>query len=441
MKRKFIPITIALTIVLLGWTSALYSQGFSSILEKLDKIEAKLDQLEATQAQDVQELRSQIASIQPIENPEDIAGAIAAIQEQIDFLAVSIEEIIITPAQNPDNEIVLELAGDLRGLMDELRTVVEESSTPELVLTPEEPTVDIPGLTVSGFVDASNYYDVSSGVNTFGLDQVEVDAEKTIGDIGSVRADLEWTSDGAGGFSLGAEQGYVTFSPEFLGSWSLTFGKFNAPIGFELLDALDMYQYSRALVFDNGLPTNLSGAMLNAEFNHGWDQNVDINKSKTVGGRLGFTPNDYACGGLSVIYGAEDISEGDHLTVIDVDLCLTPVENWTFGGEYNYGNDEIAGVAYNLNGYLSMGHYDFNNWAGITARYDYFNDMDALRLGSGLAEKRQAVTIAPTFSIGAGMGALVEFRTDFSDQEMFEDENGEPAKSTSGWAFEMTYSF
>ncbi len=50
------------------------------------------------------------------------------------------------------------------------------------------------------------------------------------------------------------EQGYVAWRPGFASRWLLTFGKLNAPMGFELPDAPDMYQFSHALVFDLDLP-------------------------------------------------------------------------------------------------------------------------------------------------------------------------------------------
>ena len=63
---------------------------------------------------------------------------------------------------------------------------------------------------ISGFVDASYTYNNFDDSNTFGLDQVEIDLSRNLGEIGSLRADLEWVSDGEGGFTLDAEQGYVT---------------------------------------------------------------------------------------------------------------------------------------------------------------------------------------------------------------------------------------
>ena len=92
-------------------------------------------------------------------------------------------------------------------------------------------------------------------------------------------------------------------------------------------------------------------------------------------------------------------------------------------------------------GFLLMTHYDFKEYCGLTFRYDYFDDSDATRLGSGIVEKRQALTISPTFSLGEGMVALLELRYDFSDEEVFTDKDGDPAKSKIGLAFEMTYSF
>ncbi|MDE2728216.1 MAG: hypothetical protein OXI19_09340, partial [Gemmatimonadota bacterium] len=43
---------------------------------------------------------------------------------------------------------------------------------------------------ISGFVDASYTYNSLHDSNTFGLDQVEIDLSRNLGDIGSLRADL-----------------------------------------------------------------------------------------------------------------------------------------------------------------------------------------------------------------------------------------------------------
>ncbi len=325
---------------------------------------------------------------------------------------------------------------------------------------------------ISGFVDASYTFNNLDDSNTFGLDQVEVDLSRNLGDIGSLRADLEWVSDGEGGFTLDAEQGYVTLDLGMgrgEGNYpTLTFGKFNAPIGFELLDAPDMYQFSHALVFDNGLPTNLTGAMLSMDLGggidvvvhltNGWDQNVDTNTDKMIGGRLGYSHEEMGGIGFSAMRGDEKGLVGN-LTVYDVDLTLTPAPKLLIGGEYNYGKTDLneVNVENSWNGYMVMAHYSLTDVMGLTGRYDRFtweySPIDFSRIAArrsgaqdhppgNLEVTQQALTIAPTFALTDGLGFLMELRRDFSDDEIFGNpENGEREKSMVNFAFEMTYSF
>ncbi len=361
-------------------------------------------------------------------------------------------------AQGFSSTFLSETGEDLKQVTEVLKKQSEQteiSSDQNPDCKPEQkPVTTGSGLDISGFVDVSYFYAGNSGENTFGLDQIEVDVNKSLGESGSIRADLEWVSDGAGGFTVEAEQGFINYTPSFLGSFSLTFGKFNAPIGFELLDAPDMYQYSHALVFDNGLPTNLSGVMISGNLTeqldlsvyvcNGWDQNVDFNTGKTAGGRLGFTSGETWAGGLSVIHGANGLAEGDMLTVSDVDVSVTAVENLTLGAELNQGREDITDATnttstFNWLGYLLMAHYDFSDFLGLTIRYDSFDDKDGSRLET--VEKRQAVTVAPTFVLGHGMGALIEIRNDFSDQKVFFDSDGKAVESQLAAALEFTFTF
>ncbi len=322
---------------------------------------------------------------------------------------------------------------------------------------------------ISGFVDASYTYNSLDDSNTFGLDQVEIDLSRNLGDIGSLRADLEWVSDGEGGFALDAEQGYVTLDLGLgrgEGNYpTLTFGKFNAPIGFELLDAPDMYQYSHSLVFEQGLPTNLTGAMLAMDLGvgidvvvhltNGWDQNVDTNTNKMIGGRLGYSHDDLGGIGFSAMRGdhedpvyGSDFVLVSNLTGYDIDLTLTPTPRLIIGGEYNNGKKEpvVSETVINWNGYLVMAHYRLTDVIGLTGRYDYFNTYSTITTRGGrmnvFSSTRQALTIAPTFALTDGLGFLMELRRDFS---FYERDKGsgerEDEESMVNFAFEMTYSF
>lgn len=333
----------------------------------------------------------------------------------------------------------------------------------------------------SGFVDAS-FLSEERGNSTFSLDQVEIDIEKKLSDKLSVRADINYLSGDAGTVTLtgaGAatattdaltfdnlvEQGYLTYNLPIGEGIALSVGKFNAPIGFELLDPVDMYQFSHALVFNFGLPTNLTGIMgsttftdmvdLSVYFVNGWDNNIDNNDTKTAGGRLGITPIEGINIGFSVISGSNEASgvnsTNNNKTVVDVDLTVSIVENLIIGAEYNSGKDEGASVLTvggdaKWSAYLLMAHYDFTDRYGLTARYDYFDDEDGARLGNtvmgvGVGNTRTAYTIAPTFALGDSAVMLFEYRRDESDKNVFFDGTTDSKDYTDTFAARVTYSF
>jgi len=310
---------------------------------------------------------------------------------------------------------------------------------------------------MTGFVDAAYTWNPADAAGEFGLDQVELDIFHQASDKTMLRTDLEWVKDGEDMVAQ-VEQGYMVYTADCGGSF--TFGKFNAPIGFELLDAPDMYQYSHALVFDYGLPTNLTGAMLDYGFDsglsvvgyivNGWDANTSAGKTNTFGGRLGYESGEFFCG-LSGITGKQDVEgEADTQeltrTVIDVDLGYAR-DAWTFGGEFNMGTATVAMPGEDMEsewmGLLAMSHYDFNDRVGLTVRYDWFDDADGWAFGMVGTEYqvRQAIAIAPTFAIADNCGALIEVRVDMSDQDAFVDADGDPTGSDLNVAFEMTYSW
>jgi hypothetical protein len=449
MRKANFQITIIASLVICILWIPVKAQTQEWVFARLDQLQAKIKLLENSQEKEIKKLQQQLAAIQPgPATTQNFDSTILALGTQVQGLT---QELGTVKAKKTEDAVLLaDLTTDLNSLLGELRANL---SNPPVTITPipTEPAAPgiIPGLEFSGFVDASSYYHVPSGQNTFGLDQVELDLEKKIGEIGHVRADVECLNDGAGGFALSPEQGYLYFSPKALAPWGLTLGKFNAPIGFEALDPTGMYQYSWSNIFRYGLPTNVTGAMVSADFKlginlkaylcNGWDQNTDINTGKTGGMRLGYTYGAIGQVGMSIISGSQNTSEGDRLSVFDIDLTSTPVSGLTVGGEFNYGNDKIGSITNRWLGFLLMGHYDYSTWGGLTLRYDYFDDREGTRLPSGVAEKRHALTLAPTFVWGQGMGALLEYRLDLSNHQVFLDHDQNPVKTNSAIAFEITY--
>jgi hypothetical protein len=305
---------------------------------------------------------------------------------------------------------------------------------------------------ISGFVDTSYSGSNASAPATkgFGLDQVELDVEYHEGNVG-LRFDLNASPSAGGNVTNDGlfEQGYITYTVPDIGEDGLTFtlGKFNAPIGWELLDAPDMYQFSHALVFSYGLPTNLTGAMVSASagmvdaslyYTGGLDKNgATAGGAKTFGGRLGITPIKGVNVGFSYIQDKNTNGIGAAaLKITDIDATIELVENLLIGAEYNETKN-MQGAGIRTQGFMVMGHYDFTEMFGATVRYDSF-DFDR-----AVAGKSTAYTGAVTAALGGGLGALLEVRTDKNGSAV-----AAPAplstpgnKSVTSYAFEMTYGF
>ncbi|MBD3169758.1 MAG: outer membrane beta-barrel protein [candidate division Zixibacteria bacterium] len=499
-----------------------------SLKAQVAKLEQRISQIDAGYRRDIAQINEQQA-------PQARDKDLARLERSISVLLTEIELLHQDVIQINDD---LERMADLKEQVEELRAQAEqwEEKSEEYASlgvrglgvsqgTKGSSDFHIPDFKLSGFVDGSYDYDLRSTENSFGFDQMEVNVEKVVNEVGSLRADVEWVNDGTGGFDLDVEQGYVTFNPRFINPLNLSFGKFNAPMGFEGVDAPELYQYSKAMVSEYGMPTNLTGAMLSANLFwgfdmsvylcNGWDQNVDVNTSKTIGGRLGYDFNEWFNTGISVIHGAQSSGGDDKVTVYDWDMTFNPVSWWTVGGQVNYGTSNVSydsrlsrqQAALSLGrsdidwspvsaqidqnnavtedqythtfnpisssaedllytgdtdgewfGFLIMNHWDYNSWGGVTLRYDYFDDKDYSRLAYWVIEnheigehvgrdlglnslKRQAFVVAPTFEIGKGMSALVEFRYDVADQKVFSDKDGDLSKTSTGIAYEMIYSF
>ncbi len=331
-----------------------------------------------------------------------------------------------------------------------------------LVLTAQART------TLSGFVDTSFFYENLGETNTFSLDEVEVDIDSQVTPWAGLRTDINFRAgDSDDGLAVPdelstddvLEQGFIRLNIPLPFETTFQFGKFNAPIGWELLDPVDMYQFSHALVFNFGIPTNVTGALLAMTFSpmvdlqlyvvNGWDQLNDNNDAKTFGGRFGLTPMRGVNVGLSLITGAEqDDDNDDNRTVFDMDFTLELIERLLIGGELNYGMEENAAAdgddAEWIGGLVTI-HYDFTDVIGGTFRFDIFDDKDGARLPNDdpnvTSQTAYALTFAPTFALAPGVGALVEFRYDKSDEDVFLDDDGDLVDDFYSIAVEFTFSW
>ena len=122
-------------------------------------------------------------------------------------------------------------------------------------------------------------------------------------------------------------------------------------------------------------------------------------------GRSGFQLLNF---GIGAFWGPEqDGITRNKRWVIDVDAVWQPTRRFLLAGEFVYGGEDnvstrevgrpVARAASveegNWLGVYVLGYYELAKWLGLTARYGYFNDMDASRTGVEAYTALKAVNI------------------------------------------------
>jgi hypothetical protein len=336
------------------------------------------------------------------------------------------------------------LTNGLTALNERLESYVNSSVPPpemEKEHNPTKATTEpslLPGISLNGFVSASGVDDRNSDRSTFGVDETELDVEHSFTDKAMVRADIEYVNDGTGSFKMDLEQGYLSYNLGSAQKWTFSFGKFNAPIGFESCDAPGRYQHSYAAISSFAIPCNLTGASMYTQFSpavdavvylvNGWDVNSDNNSGKTWGTRWGFTPIAALNFGISAMTGPEQIDRTDsRRSVFDFDLTYNITPSLLIGGELNYGIESKVltnGDDAKWFGFLLMNNIGLSGNVNLTTRFDYFKDYDGF--STGYSQDLKAFTLAPRLKIVDGLEGLVEMKYEFSNHEVFYTVSGGP---------------
>lgn len=446
--RVYIIVCVLLIVVLAGTAMA---QDFQQLLNAVDRVETNLKALiekeASARAADIAKLRKELTGQTAAGVPADSNPMFAQFRRELDSLLTEVSKLSVARQQlasadpegvavtTPTANQVTGLTESLTALNARLETYLTSSAAPpETELAKTENVSDqgaLPGIKLSGFVNASAIDDRNSDRSTFGLDEMEMDVEHEFSNKASVRADIEYVNDGAGSFGMDLEQGYLSYNLGSAQKWTFKFGKFNAPLGFESYDAPGRYQHSYAAISSYAIPANLTGASLYTQFSptidavvylvNGWDVNSDNNSGKTWGMRWGFTPIADLNFGLSAITGPEQTDRTDsRRSVFDLDLTYQITPTFLLGGEANYGRESKVladGSDAKWFGFLLMSNIGFSEDVNLTMRADLLKDNNGHH--TGYSQDLKAFTVAPRLKIVDGLVGLVEMKYEFSNQETF----------------------
>jgi hypothetical protein len=206
------------------------------------------------------------------------------------------------------------------------------------------------------------------------------------------------------------------------------------------------------------------------------DPPEDNNRSKSLGGRLGWTPlqaSQLLNVGVGGWWGEERDDDGAGTRwLVDVDVTWSPSSTLLLTAEVGYGGE--AGVSFRERGTpfatpavsdrdvhwlgaYALVHYDARTWLGFTVRYGIFDDQEGAR--TGVEQVLQSVTIAPIFHLSRLVPGLrppgvsfartrhpldwvdvrLEYRLNHSNQPVFSDaEPGTPILAAAENAHQVT---
>jgi len=332
------------------------------------------------------------------------------------------------------------------------------SPTPE----PEAPKIDVTGFVdvyygynFNGVDPAFRTFDVQH--NAFSLSLAEIAFAKGVTPESRVgfRVDLDFgkTADLVAAYEPednGVEiykhiqQAYLSL---LTGKVTWDVGKFVTPIGAEVIESQDNWNYTRSILFGYAIPFYHTGVRatvaasdklsLAGFVTNGWNNSSEMyGDFPCVALQATLKPSGSVTWIANYMVGQEVAGDdGDNRNLFDTTLSVTATPKFSLMANLDYGKEGDVtwwGVA----GYAKLQARP--NWA-LVGRYEYIDDSDGgfMLLGT----KAQSITVTSDHLIAGSLKARLEYRTDFADDAVFPDDSGSLKDSQTTLSVGLVYSF
>src|SRR6266566_732317 len=327
-------------------------------------------------------------------------------------------------------------------------------------VTFEEPSP----VSVTGFAVGRADYDRVVKSNTFTAGKIGLSLFKPVGDaylFAQVTTALE---DGVESTEI--DNLLVSWTPQRANRWTLAFGRFDAPIGFERDDEPLNLVATNSFNFTYARPVKLTGVQLHyaasprldlwAAAANGWDVTVDNNRGKTALARAQWIPIPWVTLGVTGVYGPErDSTDAHQRSLLSSDLTIDR-GRVILGAEVNLGREQESGGAPTWRGAAATAFVRLTRSVGLTARYDQLEDSDGLLTAT--PQILRSVTVGPMWyfsSAREGIFSNIEHtrfhlpqvalraavRADWSSTPFFTDATGALQSSDTKGVLELVYIF
>ncbi|MBS1810729.1 MAG: porin [Acidobacteria bacterium] len=241
------------------------------------------------------------------------------------------------------------------------------------------------------------------------------------------------------------------------GGLTIDFGKFYTPIGAEVIETKDNFNYSRGWLFTYG-PYYHTGFRAKYAFNdkvamsgflvNGWDNVFENNvkTGKTVGVQLGLTPTKkfaltqtYMAGPEAPLANVPAVSARDNWRhIADTVATVYVTDKFSLLGNFVYGTDgDNAGNRGKWTGFAAYFKYAFNDHLAFSPRFEVLNDKDGLR--TGVAQTVKDITLTQEIKLAGNFLTRFEYRRDFSNQNFFTNSAGASRNNQNTFIIGLSY--
>src|SRR5437588_6118279 len=338
--------------------------------------------------------------------------------------------------------------------------VAARAAAQERAVTFEEPQP----VSVTGFAVGRGDYDRLARGNSFTAGKIGVSRFKQAGDaylFGQLTTALV-----GGESATEIDNLLVSWTPQKANRWTLAFGRFDAPIGFERDDEPLNLIATNSFNIAYARPSKLTGLQLHytaspraevwAAAVNGWDIAADNNRGKTALLRAQVVPIPWVTVGVTGVYGPErDSTDANQRSLLSGDLTIDR-GRLILGAEVNLGREQEGGTNPTWRGAAVTGFLRLARSLGFTARYDQVEDRDGLLTGT--PQILRSVTVGPMWyssSAREGIFSNIEHtrfhlpqialraavRADWSSQPFFPDAAGALQGSDTKGVLELVYVF
>jgi putative OmpL-like beta-barrel porin-2 len=301
-------------------------------------------------------------------------------------------------------------------------------------------------------INALRVFDTAD--NTFAVDVFELVAQEAAirpGDAG-FRADVVAGSSvprmsaAAGLFrdasgkaqDIDLQQAYATWVAPLGAGLRLDLGKFVTSHGYEVIEGYDGWNdnATRSFLFGYAIPFTHTGVRagyacsprLSATLMvvNGWDNALDNNRSKSVGGALALTPVAPLAVIVSGMWGPErDGNEADARSLLDAVVTWRSERRWNLGANADIGRERHAAPAGGDAMWSGVAGYARLAWTrrcAVSLRGESFDDRDGVRTGT--AQTLSEFTLTPETTLSPHLIVRADLRLDRSSRRVFENGNG-----------------